>query len=188
MKKLLLVFTFVYCHVAFAQSPYLSVNLNIDSVKAGSIKFKIDMKICQPANGSAIKDHFGNTISTIDFKTLKEKEIKCDEYISNDEKANGFYKFHYGNQVYAWEKILICRIVNWSSTTWEQPMYLVLPVKIGSFVTHINLEEIEYKSGKLIWLDETGVIDKNRTQQISIKLNNRKGIDVDSWALKKLLD
>jgi hypothetical protein len=160
----------------------------MDSVKAGSVKFKIDMKICQPVNGAVIKDHFSNAISTLDFKALKERDIKCGEYISNDEKANEFYKFHYTNQVFAWEKILICRIVNWSSTKWEEPMYVILPIKMSSFVTYINLKRIEYQSGKLIWLDDAGILDQSHAQQVSIMLNGRKGIDTDSWALKKLLD
>ena len=188
MKKLLLVFTFFYCHPTFAQSPYLTVNLAMDSVKAGPTRFKIDIRICQPVNGSVIKDHFSNERSTINFKALKEKDISCGEYISNDSKKNEFYNFHFGNQVFAWEKILICRIVNWSSATWEEPMYMVLPVKMRSFVTYISLEDIEYESGKLIWLDDAGVIDKSNSQQISIVLNGRKGIDTESWTLKKILD
>jgi hypothetical protein len=187
MKKLLLVFTFFYCHAVFAQSPYLVVNLAMDSVKAGATHYKMDMKLCQPVNGTAIKDHFSNEHSTIDFKALTEKGIRCGDYISNEE-THGFYNFHFGNQVFAWEKILICRIVNWSSANWQEPMYLVLPVKMKSFVTGINIKNIVYQSGKLIWLEDIGVIDKNHAQQISIMLNDRKGIDTESWALKKILD
>ena len=69
----------------------------MDSVKAGSTQYKIDMKIYLPVNGSAIKDHFSNELSTIDLKALKEKDVSCGEYISNDEKANQFYYFHFGN-------------------------------------------------------------------------------------------
>ncbi|MEO6541633.1 MAG: hypothetical protein ABIN74_11595 [Ferruginibacter sp.] len=188
MKKLLLVFTFFYCQAIFAQSPYLMVNLAMDSVKAGSTKFNIDMKICEPVNGSAIKDHFSNERSAINFKALKENDIRCKEYISNDSKAKEFYSYHFGNQVFAWEKILICRIVNWSSATWEEPMYVILPVKMKSFVTYISLRDIQYQSGKLIWLDDTGVIDNSHAQQIAIALNNIQGIDTESWTLKKILD
>ena len=188
MKKLLLGFTFFYCHAVFAQSPYLSVNLTMDSAKAGSINYRIEMRICQPVNGTPSKDHFSNDLSTIDFKALKEKDLNIGQYISIDEKTNGYYKYHFGNQVFAWEKILICRIVNWSSTNWEEPMYVILPVKMKSFVTAVNMKDIGYQSGKLIWLEDVGTIDNDHTQQIAINLNGRKGIDTDSWSLKKLLD
>ncbi len=186
MKKLLLVFAF-YGHAVFAQSPYLSVNIRMDSVKAGSIKFKIDMKVCQPVKGSEIKDHFSNTLSTIDFKALKEQDISCGDYIANDEDGRP-YNYHYGNQVFAWEKILVCRIVNWSSANWQEPMYVIMPVKLSSFVTNISLRLIEYQSGKMIWLDESGTIDKNQSQQIIVMLKDRKAVDTDDWPAKKILD
>jgi hypothetical protein len=159
----------------------------MDSVKAGSIKFKIDMKICQPAKTSEIKDHFSNITSPIEFKALQETDIRCGEYITNDDKSTA-YNYHFGNQVYAWEKILVCRIVNWSAASWQEPMYVVMPVKLSSFVTNISLRLIEYQSGRLIWLDDTGTIDEQHSQQIIVQLKGKTGTDIDKWAFKKILD
>jgi hypothetical protein len=188
MKKLLFALAFFYCHGAFAQSPGLIVNLTMDSLKTGAIHFNIEMKICEPVKESAINGYFTNDRSTIDFKKLTEKDITCGRYIDNYETAYPFYHFRYGNQVFAWEKIIVWKISNISSRDLQKPMYLVLPVKIRSFVTSIKIRDIEFQSGKVVWLDDEGIIDKDHTQQIAVILKDRKGINTASCTLRKILD
>lgn len=188
MKKLFLILTTCLYNTAFAQSPGLIVNLTMDSVKAGSIRYELQMKRCEPVNGSAVNGYFTNEKSTIDFKALTEKDVTCGAYIDNYEENYPSYNFRYGNQVFAWEKIIVWKIMNASSRDWQYPMYIILPVKIKSFVTSIKIKDIEFQSGKVIWLDDEGVIDENHTQQIVVNLNNVKGIDTDSCTLKKILD
>lgn len=104
MKKLSLLLSICFCNTAFAQSPGLIVDLAMDSLKTGDVQFKIEIKICEPVTTSAINGYFTNDRSTIDFKKLTEKDITCGKYIGNYETAYPFYHFHYGNQVFAWEK------------------------------------------------------------------------------------
>jgi len=188
MKKFLFALVFFYCHGAFAQSPGLIVDLTMDSIETGSVHFKIEMKICEPVNGSARNGYFTNDRSTIDFKKLTEKDITCGRYIDNYETAYPFYKFHYGNQVFAWEKIIIWKISNISSRALHMPMYIILPVKIKSFITYIEIKDIAFEGGTFIWLDEEGVINKDKRQHLSASLKNRKGLDTKQCSLKKLLD
>ena len=187
MKKLLFVLVFFYCHGAFAQSPGLIVNLTMDSIETGAVHFKIEMKICEPVSGSAINGYFTNDRSTIDFKKLTEKDITCGRYIDNYETAYPFYYFHYGNQVFAWEKIIVWKI-SASTRDWKEPMYVILPVKIKSFVTFIEINNVEFEAGKFIWLEEEGKIEADKKQHLTASLKNRKGIDTDKCSLKKLLD
>lgn len=67
-------------------------------------------------------------------------------------------------------------------------MYIILPVKIKSFVTYIQINDVEFEGGKFIWLDEEGKIEPDKRQHLSTSLKNRKGIDTDSCTLKKILD
>lgn len=188
MKKLFLISTICFYNAAFAQSPGLIVNLTMDSLKTGAVHFKIEMKICEPVNKSAINGYFTNDRSTIDFKKLTVKDITCGRYIDNYETAYPFYHFRYGNQVFAWEKIIVWKISNISSRDWQKPMYLVLPVKIKSFITYIEIKDIEFRADTFIWLDEEGKINEDKRQHLSVSLKNRKGIDTDSCTLKKILD
>lgn len=187
MKKLSLILTICFYNVAFAQSPGLIVNLTMDSLKTGAVHFKIEMKICKPVNTSAINGYFTNDKSTIDFKKLTEKDITCGKYIDNYETAYPFYHFRYGNQVFAWEKIIVMKI-SASTRNWREPMYVILPVKIKSFVTFIEIKDVSFEGGKFIWLDEEGKIEPDKNQHLSASLKNNKGIDTDSCTLKKVLD
>jgi hypothetical protein len=188
MKKLLFALAFFYCNGAFAQSPGLIVNLTMDSLETGSVHFKMEMKICEPVSKSKINGYFTNDSSTIDFKKLTEKDIICGMYIDNYKQDYPFYNFRYGNQVFAWEKIVVWKIMNISSRALHEPMYIILPVKIKSFVTYIEIKDIEFEGGKFIWLDKEGVINKEKTQHLLASLKNRKGIDTDKCSLKKILN
>jgi len=188
MKKLLFALAFFYCHDAFGQSPALIADLTMDSIKTGAVHFKIEMKLCEPVDKSPVNGVFTNDRSTIDFKALTENNITCGRYIDNYEDDHPFYNFRYGNQVFAWEKIIIWKIMNISSRALHEPMYIILPVKIKSFITYIEIKDIAFEGGKFIWLDEEGVINKEKTQHLLASLKNRKGIDTDKCSLKKILD
>lgn len=188
MKKLLFVLAIFYCHGVIAQSPGLIVNLTMDSIKTGAVHFKMEMKICEPVSKSKTNGYFTNDSSTIDFKKLREKDVTCGRYIDNYETVYPFYNFRYGNQLFAWEKIIIWKISNISSRALHMPMYIILPVKIKSFITYIEIKDIEFEGGTFIWLDEEGVINKDKRQHLSVSLKKRKGLDTDECSLKKLLD
>ena len=155
---------------------------------SGSVKYKIEMKICEPINPSASNGYFNNDTSTINFKTLTFSQIKCGEYISNYDGKKDYNKYYYSNQVFAWEKIIIWKIMDWSSRGWHQPMYIILPVKMKSFVTDIEIKNIVFQSNKVIWLDETGKLGKDKRQLFNFSLENINGISVDDCSLKNLFD
>ncbi|MGB4844828.1 MAG: hypothetical protein WBP16_10215 [Ferruginibacter sp.] len=188
MKKSLLLFTIFFSGSAFAQSPSLSVNIKMSSAKVGAVQYKIEMKICEPVKKSVVKAYFDNEHSVIDFKALTDSDIVCGKYISTYNAEKEFNEFEYSNQVFAWEKIIVWKITNISSRDLKQPMYLVLPVKIKSFITHIEIKDIEFQTGKVIWFDETGEINASKRQLINLSFKNKKGVALDESTLKGLLD
>ena len=185
MKKLLIVCAIIISSNAFAQSPSLSTTLKMNV--SGSFKYKIAMKICEPVKASAGNGYFNHDTSAINFKNLKSAEIKCEAYISSYDGENDFNKYYYSNQVFAWEKIIIWKISDWSSRGWHQPMYIIMPIKMKSFVTQIELNDISFESDKVIWLDETGKLHNNR-QIFNISLKNINGTTFEDCTLKNLLN
>lgn len=186
MKKLLFIFTIFISSIAFAQSPSLSTRLKMDV--SGSVKYKIEMKICEPINPSASNGYFNNDTSTINFKVLTASQINCGEYISNYDGEKIFNKYHYSNQFFSWEKIIIWKIMNWSSRGWHEPMYIILPIKMKSFVTHIEINDIVFQSDKVVWLDEVGKIGKDKQQVFNLSLKNIVGTAVENCTLNALLN
>ena len=83
---------------------------------------------------------------------------------------------------------MVWKIVNISSRARHEPMYLILPVKIKSFVTYIEIKDIKFEGGKFIWLNEVGTIDNDKTQNLLASLKSRRGIDTDKCSLKKILN
>jgi hypothetical protein len=187
MKKLLLIPAFFYCCAALAQSPGLTIKLRMDSVKANGIHFNIEMKLCEPVKRSKVNGYFTNDRSIINFKKLSENDIVCESYIENGDVTNPYLNYRFSNQVFAWEKIIVWKI-NASTRDWRKPMYVILPVKIKSFVTFVEIADVEFEEGKFIWLDDEGRITTDKTQHLSVSLKNRKGIDIDKCTLKKILN
>lgn len=188
MKKLLLILGLFYCMTAAAQSPGLTAHLRMDPVESGSIQFKIEMKICKPLKTTEVKDYLTNDSSTLDFKALTEKDMLCRRYMGNSAGADSFYHYYFSNQVFAWEKFMIWKITNISSRGVVDPMYVIMPVKLKSFVTFIEVNDVPFEDGRFIWIDQEGKIEPDRKQHISVSLKNRKGVNVDKSLLKALLN
>ena len=183
MKSFLLVFAFFYCQDISAQSPGLIIHFDVDSLKAEGSDFKIEMKFCEPVKRTQSKNYFTNDSSAIDFKRLTENDISCENYIQNDNNnANHYY---FSNQVFAWEKIIIWKI---SLASGKEPMYVILPVKIKSFVTFIDVKDLVFQPGKFIWIDETGKTSADNGRNFLFSLRNSKAINVDQCSLKNILD
>ncbi len=185
MKKLLFILIIFYGHAAFAQSPGLIIHLRIDSVKTGGLGFKIEMKFCDPVIKTKAGTYFTNDSSTIDFRKLTEKDIGCTPYKQNSNKSS--YHYYFSNQVFAWEKIIIWKI-SAASRDWKEPMYVILPVKIKSFVTFIEIKDVEFEAGKFIWIDEKGKIEADKHQHFIFSLKDIKGIQTANCSLKTILD
>lgn len=174
MMKIFFIFSLLYFQYnSFAQSPSLSVRLKMANPR--SVNYKIEMKICKPVHASAVNDYFKNETSTLNFKILRADEIDCGNYMLSYENTKNGNSYYYSNQVFAWEKVLIWRITNEPAST-AKSMYIILPVKMKSFVTSIQLSEIKFQAGKFIWIDETGIIDENKHQLLKLSLKNKKAV------------
>src|SRR6478735_8829653 len=123
MKYLLLTTTFLIHLTATAQSPYLSILVKMDSLKAESTRYKIEMKICNPIKKTERGNWFARDTSTIDFVSLRSNDIKCGDYfdkgmnepLNYKKEETLFNKFEFSQQVFAWEEIFVFKISNWSS-------------------------------------------------------------------------
>jgi hypothetical protein len=180
---------------AFAQSPYLSILVKMDSVKAESTRYKIEMKICEPKKMTERGDWFTHDTSTINFASLKENEIECGKYFDNGmptlisgEEEKKINQFEFGNQVFAWEKIFVFAISDQSSRGWNPPMFILMPMKYKSFVTKISLTNIQFQSGKVIFLNDYMGSIKGMNITIEESLQNKNGKEVKSFPLRSILE
>ena len=198
MKYLVLL---IFCLVRIAsigQSPYLSILLKMDSIKSDGIRYKIEMNICEPKKMTEIGDWFSHDTSAIDFGSLKSNDINCGGWFdkgtptlisgTEEELIN---QFKFSNQVFAWEKIFVFRISNRSSRGWIPEMYIVMPMKYKSFWTHIDIPDIAFQPGKVIFLNDMkgiyGETDGSKHLSFNQSLKNEKGVDVKTFPLKDLL-
>jgi len=200
MKYFLLISTIFIHLTAMSQSPYLTILVKMDSVKAEFTRYKIEMNICEPNKKTEKGDWFTHDTSAIDFSSLRSNDIKCGGYfdkgtptlISGEEEEKPFNQFQFNNQVFAWEKIFVLKISNSSSRGWHPEMYIVMPMKYKSFVTYITLNDIEFQSGKVIFLTNYNASyntsEGSKYLKIDQSLKNYKSVDVKTFPLKELLE
>ncbi len=197
MKKLYLCFLFgILPFMLLAQSPQLTIRAVMDSAKAGFTNYKIEMKICGPKEITQKGSWFSHDTSTIDFASLKANDITCGEYFDcwqsgliNGAKENKiFNRFDFTNQVFAWEKIFVFKISNSSSRGWWPEMYIVIPMKYKSFLTHIDITDIEFLSGKVVFLTELNASYDESKLNIRQSLKDVKAVEVRGFPLEELLE
>ena len=196
MKPVLLVIAFFLQLAVTAQSPYLSFILKMDSAKSIGIRYKIEMKICEPKKKTKIGNWSSHEVSKINFALLKAKDIDCRNYFekglpalaSGQEKEIPINQFEYGNQLFGWEHIFIFRISNMSSRGWMPEMYVVMPMKYKSFFTSINLYDLVFESGKVLFLTEFNHVQDGGKLHIDQSLKNSMTIDEKKFFLKEILE
>jgi hypothetical protein len=198
MKYLLITFILGFNLSSSGQSPYLSILVKMDSVKTEGTRYKIEMNICEPKKMTERGNWFTHDTSIIDFASLKSNDIECGGWfdkgmptlLSGEEKEK-INEFEFGGQVFAWEKIFVFRIACASCRGWQPEMYIVMPIKYKSFVTHIKLNDFDFQSGKVIFLNDLegsyGEDDGSKHLSFNQSLKDEKGIDVKSFRLKDLL-
>jgi hypothetical protein len=194
MKRFLQISVLILPIWASSQSPYLSINILMDSAKAEGIRYKIEMKICKPKKMTVRGDWFSHDTSSIDFASLKPGDITCGEYfdkgtptlISGKEKEK-INQFEFSGQVFAWEEIYVFAISNMSSRGWHPEMYVVLPMKYKSFRINVELTGIEFQSGKVIFLTDANSFYDESKLNIRQSLKDNKGVEVKDFPLKELL-
>ncbi len=195
MKKLFTFFILLFDLTAAAQSPGLTINLWMDPDKARSIHYRISMKICEPRKKTNRGDWFAHDTSAIDFTSLKASGINCEDYfddgmstlISAGETEKPYNWFKFSNQVFAWEKILVFRISDTSSKYKFADMYIVIPMKYKSFRTTIDIKDVWFQPGKLIFLSD--IKGRYSDEKLSFKrsLKKTRGTDARSFSFRGIL-
>lgn len=195
MKKLFTFIILLFDLAAAAQSPGLTINLWMDFDKARSTHYRISMKICEPGKMTDRGDFFAHDTSTINFTALKPGDINCANYfddgmptlISGEEPEKPYNWFKFSNQVFAWEKIFVLRISDTTSKARYADMYIVIPMKYKSFRTSIDIKDIIFQPGKVIFLaDLKGRYDD---EKLSFRRSLKKiiGVDKKNFSLKGIL-
>jgi hypothetical protein len=194
MKSLLPGILVLFHLTTTAQSPGLTINVIMDSVKADGVRYKIEMNICKPKKMTEQGNWFSRDTSAIDFATLKANDIECGGYFDKrtptlipGKEEELFNRFEFSNQVFAWEEIYVFRITNRSSRGWWPPMYIVIPMKYKSFRTHIDITDIEFQSGKVIFLTDANAWYDEKELTIMQSLRNEKGVEVKGFPLEEIL-
>ena len=196
MKPGLLAIAFFIQLAVIAQSPYLSFILKMDSAKSVGVRYKIEMKICEPKKKTKIKNWGSHEVSKINFDLLKAKDIDCGNYfekglpalISGQEKEIPVNQFEYGNQLLGWEHFFIFRISNMSSRGVIPDMYVVMPMKYKSFFTSINLSDLMFEPGKVLYLTRFNHLQDGSKLHIDQSLKDYKTIDEKKFSLKEILE
>ncbi|HMK04896.1 MAG TPA: hypothetical protein VK489_11920 [Ferruginibacter sp.] len=190
MKIFVAAFLIILSFDSPAQSPGLRIDVWMDPVKAGSVRYKIEMKICEPRKMTNRGDWFAHDTSVIDFGSLKPADINCDAYFNDAastivpaDEDQLFNHFEFNNQVFAWEKILVFRISNPSSSS----MFIIIPMRYKSFRTTINIKDVVFQPGKVIFLtDIKGRYDRKKLS-FNRSLKKVRAVELKSFSLKGIL-
>jgi hypothetical protein len=128
---------------ASAQSPYYSLLLSIkdDTTADKNSAYKIYHRLCV-SDERIIGDFFTNDTSNINWNDPPPEFFNSLKCIETSELIS--HQFKYSDQVMMYEMIVHLMIIDEIS---QDTMQIVFPVKIKSFVTSIDLENIPFKKG-----------------------------------------
>ena len=177
---------FLIWNSALSQSPYLSVKAKM--FEGGSVKYHIGLKICSVKNSGEYSHVFSGDTSKINFEKLDDSDFLCTNFFDTDNRQP-INNFSFSNQLYAYEKILVLRFRDMSSKDWHREMFIVLPIRYESFVTYIELNDIIFKEGQVIYLNS--LPDKrNKDKHLVIKesLKNYSSMPYDELPVKLNLE
>jgi hypothetical protein len=145
----------------FSQTPYYSLKFNITDTSKISYMYSITENLCKfdykPFIASG--DYwFGKDTSTLNWENLPDtmyKLLSCKKVTDADGK-----RFEHGNQQMIWENIFSLTIIRKKANGKRYEPYkydtmiVVFPVIIKSFVTFIDLGNIEFNKGYFELIDE----------------------------------
>lgn len=189
MRKsiLLFVLSLIIIGETAAQTPYYKIEFSIYDGLGSA--FEITSQHCEFDYKPFIKSGdywFGKDTSALDWSNLPDSmysrlECKRNAPVKGD-------KFTEGIQSMIWERIFSFSIVRDRKANTADTMIIVFPVLVKSFVTYINLGEIEFKRGyfeltdKLIYntkdnlvvtLPESFIWESAAFESRKIKINNK---------------
>jgi hypothetical protein len=182
---------------SISQTPYLWVRFKMDSLKASTDNYDIKMKICHLVKPSDKGDWLITDTSRIEFISLSAKDIECRdylgayegvEYVSGHKPVLKHYEFEYSNQTFAFENILVFKIMNKSSAALQLPMYIVLPIKHKSFVTGIRITDVVFDQGKVIFIESVDAKKEGMSITLKTSLAHSTGKNTSDFRLKEILD
>jgi hypothetical protein len=75
-----------------------------------------------------------------------------------------------------------------SSRGWMPEMYVVMPMKYKSFFTYIRLTDLQFQSGKVLYLTKFNHIQDGGRLRIKQSLKNYKTVDEKTFFLKEILE
>ena len=162
----------------FSQSPYLSVKLKMDAESIKHTAYQIEMKFCEPNKKTESTGLISNDTSSILLNALKTNEVNCGiffkngegkEILTGDKTISKYNIFEYGNQVFAWEKLLVFRISDTADNDPENVMYIILPMVYKSFRTSVEITDVVFQPGKMILADKLTTEYADKWLQISCK-------------------
>ncbi len=196
MLKLASLFLMLLSTGLYAQSPYLSIEVKMDRYMTEQTNYRISMKVCEPLKMTNRGDWFAKDTSRIDYLNLKSSDFSCGNYNFIEGPSNSvtypgtqFNLYQFANQVFAWEKVLIFRIGNYSSPVNVPEMFIVLPMKYKSFVTKVELSDVPFESGKVVYLSDPSASYSKDGSRLTIEqsLRNPSLLPVDSFVLKEMM-
>ena len=142
MKKIKLLltaaFVFISFQTVFSQSPSYSIVVKVNEEKGFSYRYS--SKLCYP-NERNERNWFSGDTSDIDWSTVDMSDYHCQEL--GNETDDGYM---YGNQIYVYETIANITISRTDGELYDR-MRIVIPFWREAFVTHVELEGIEFMPG-----------------------------------------
>ena len=154
------------------------------------------MKICEPVKKSETGNWFSHDTSMINFDSLRLQGIKCGKYFVDDmpELISGeveeplINKLKFSNQVFAWEKLFVFRITSPYTRAWSPPMYIVVAMPYKSFRTIVDLTDIEFKAGQVIFVSKPEAVYGKGFLAVRQSFKTLASVAVKTFRLKKLLE
>lgn len=197
MKKTAIILCLAISMAASAQSPYLSVMAAMDGEESKNKQYKIELKFCQPVKMTGKGSWFTRDTSAINFGALKTEGVTCGGYsgngdgtevLSGNKKFAKYNFYEYSNQVFAWELMLVFRITDSTAGATKPPMYIVLPIKYKSFVTHVTLDSISFYPGKVIFIDQATASYQGNALYITSTSKSSTGIPIKESPVKEWIE
>ena len=153
-------FVFAVSQAGFGQSPSYSIEVKVPQEEGYTYSYS--SKLCFP-NTKMDREWFTGEISDIDWSTVSMDDYTCNE-LPNEIKGG----FKYGNQIHAYECIANVRIIKTDGEL-ADVMWIVFPLQKESFVTHVDLSDIEFRAGIY---DLTDAFDYDTTDHLAMRIKD----------------
>lgn len=152
----------------YSQTPYYSVKFSIIDDPKENIVYTVSERVCKFDYKPVVPSGdywFGKDTSVLNWNSLADSMyslLKCTDKPSVKGK-----EFKDGEQSMIWETIFTLAITRHKANNPDDTMTIVFPVLVKSFVTFINLGNIEFKPG---YFELTDNLIYNTKDNVSVSL------------------